>query len=123
MSDVDKMHRCPDCGKPMTLAPGIDYFCETPACSEKMFEEFAKGVRNYAVRREHAPKARTDPTGKDATIEFLTRQLEEARGRIGERNDALERIDGIAKATLSRGDFEYGIGQILSVVQEVTRKT
>lgn len=41
---------CDDCGLPMTLAPGIDYFCENDACASNDPE--IRRIRRQALMSE-----------------------------------------------------------------------
>lgn len=48
---------CPECGKPMTLAPGIDWFCNaTPGCEYQKFRRRFAHNLNAVAEVEKAAK-------------------------------------------------------------------
>lgn len=56
-------------------------------------------------------------------INRLRQQLSEARGKIEELEEKLQQIDDIAKLTLTRGDYQYGLGQIMGIAASALKGT
>jgi hypothetical protein len=65
---------CPDCGGPMTEVPGVEWYCENPACVEKMVKGFRAMFRNRP-RRFSPEEFRALVAAKDARISELEKAL------------------------------------------------